>query len=153
MTTPRIRAVVSLAATLIATLALGACAAAPSRQGLGAPSPVEEAGPLAIRFDNEAREQVYVYLVGQQREWLLGRVEPGAVATLRIPEESVAGSSGFVQLAVLTGERATMQAARSARARLTVLQSASELVSQRWRFSQGQLMSVGLRGASPVRRW
>jgi hypothetical protein len=43
--------------------------------------------PPSIRFDNDAREHVHVYLIGEKREWLLGRVEAGAIAMLRIPEE------------------------------------------------------------------
>ena len=72
---------------------------------------------------------------------------PGARATLRIPDASLDGSPGFVQLAVLTGERLTLQAARSPRATLTIAQPASALLSQRWMFAQGQLMSLGLGGA------
>ena len=44
-----------------------------SRTGRGSPG--------QIRFDNDAREHVHVYLIGEKREWLLGRVEPGAMAT------------------------------------------------------------------------
>jgi hypothetical protein len=102
---------------------------------------------LAIRFDNNAGEHVHVYLIGEQREWLLGRVEPGARATLQIPEASLAGSPGFVQLAVLTGKRVTLQAARDARATFTVAQPASAILSQRWTFAQGQLTSLWRRGA------
>jgi hypothetical protein len=32
---------------------------------------------LTIRFDNAAQSYVDVYLIGQQREWRLGRVEAG----------------------------------------------------------------------------
>jgi hypothetical protein len=103
--------------------------------------------PLTIRFDNGAREHVHVYLVGRHRQWLLGRVEPGARATLRIPKAALAGYLGVVQLAVLTGERLTLQAARHSRATFTVAQPASAILSQRWMFAQGQLTSLPFRGA------
>jgi hypothetical protein len=148
MTTLRTRAFVSLAATTAVTLALGACAPGPSRPALDGPAPMD-GRPIAIRFDNDAREHVHVYLVGGQRQWLLGRVEPGARATLRIPEAALAGSLGSVQLAVLTGERLTLQAARDPRATFTVAQPASAILSQQWMFAQGQLTSLPLRGA----RW
>ena len=142
MTTSCRSAFVSIAATMAFTVALGACVRAPSR-----PVPdallSTDARPLTIRFDNLARERVDVYLIGATREWLLGRVEPGAIATLRIPEAAVAEGSMFVRLAVLAGERQTFEAARHPRARLTVAQPASAILSQRWSFSQGQLTSLG----------
>ena len=145
MTTSRTRALVSLAVTMTVTLALSACFRGASRPQLD--DRVVRDGPsLAIRFDNDAREYVHVYLIGVKREWLLGRVEPGAVTRLRIPEESLAGGEGFVQLAVVTGGRVTMQAARDPRARLTVAQPASVLLTHRWKFVQGQLMPEKLGG-------
>ena len=87
---------------------------------------------------------MHVYLVGEKREWLLGRVEPGSVATLRIPHESLEGNPGFVRLAVLAGSQATLMAARDARARSTISQPASSLLARQWRFAQGELTSRGL---------
>ena len=101
MTTPRTRSIVSLATALTLTLALGGCASAPSRLGLNDPAPIDGA-PLAIHFDNGARDYVHVYLVGAKREWLLGRVEPGARTSLRIPDEALGEDLGFLRLAVLT---------------------------------------------------
>ena len=142
----RIRALVSLAATMTLAVGLGACATAPSRH-LDNPAPVESLAQT-IRFDNGGREYVHVYLIGHQREWLLGRVEPGAVATLRLPDESMTNASGFVQLAVISGERATLRAARDVRARMTMLQPISSIVQQRYQFAQGELLSLALRGAA-----
>jgi hypothetical protein len=139
MTTPRARTLVSLMAAMAAPLLLGACAGGASRPVAGGPAPVE-APAQAIRFDNLAREHVHVYLVGQRREWLLGRVAPGAVATLRLPEE-LADDPGFVQLAVLAGGQVSQRAARDVRARLTIAQSASAILARQWRFSQGELTS------------
>jgi hypothetical protein len=102
-----------------------------------------DALPLTIRFDNFGRERVDVYLIGTKREWLLGRVDPGGVASLRIPEEALAKGSMQVRLAVIAGEPVTFAAARNPRARLTVPQPASTILSQQWRFSQGELTSQG----------
>ena len=146
MTTPRPYVLVSRAAMTILTLALGACASAPARQALEQPSPIE-AGQVSLRFDNQARSYVHVYLVGEKREWLLGRVEPGAVATLRIPDGSLEGNPGFVQLAVVEGKQVTQRAARDARAQLTIAQPASSILARQWRFVPGQLTSRELKAA------
>src|SRR5258708_29478400 len=121
VTTLRIRSLVSLAAALTVTLALGGCVSAPSHHVSDAPVPTDGT-LLAIRFDNEAREYVRVYLIGERREWLLGRVEPGARATLRIPEEALAGNPATMSLVVLPGAPATLQAARDAQAAPTAPQ-------------------------------
>ena len=142
MTTSARRAFVSIAATMAITLALGGCIGASAR-------PVHNAGilidalPLIIRFDNTGRERVDVYLIGVKRQWVLGRVEPGAIASLRIPEEALAKGSMYVRLAVIAGEPLTFEAARNPRARLTIAQPASAILSQEWKFSQGELSSVG----------
>jgi hypothetical protein len=152
MTTSRTRALVSLATT-IATVALGACAGAAPRQALDG-SALRERPPGAIRFDNDGRDYVHVYLVGERRQWLLGRVEPGAIATLRIPAAALARDSGPMRLAVIVGGRVSLQAARDASVRLTIAQPASHILSQEWRFAQGQLTSLGLSGSRPaVGRW
>ena len=148
MTTPRIRSLVSLAAALTVTLTLSACASAPSRLVREEPAN-SEGQPLAIRFDNDARDYVHVYLVSDQRQWLLARVAPGARATLRIPEEALADAAGRMRLAVLTGERVTLWAPSEASAAITLAQPAAAFRSQRWTFSQalanGQLTALPLR--------
>ena len=140
MTTIRRGLLVSLVATTIITVALG-CARAPSQPMRQAPSPMD-ARPFTIRFDNDASQHVHVYLVGETRQWLLGRVEPGARASLRIPEESLAGDRMFARLAVVTGEGVTLQPARHPRATVTVWQPATAILSQRWSFVQGALTSL-----------
>jgi hypothetical protein len=150
MTTPHTRALVSATVALSLTLAFGACVRHQSRPaGDGAATLDRRREPLNIRFDNTAREHVHVYLVTVERQWLLGRVEPGARATLEIPEASLRGSAGFARLAVLTGERITPQVARDPRATFTIAQPASAIVSQRWMFSDGQLNSLGVWGSRP----
>jgi hypothetical protein len=142
MTTLCRRAFVSIAATMTITLGLGACLSTPSRAVLDEVMSTDK-HKLTIRFDNLAREHVDVYLIGEKREWPLGRVAPGAIAHLRVPDGALAENSTMVRLAVLTGERRTLQAARHARAALTIAQPASAILSQRWKFSQGQLTSLG----------
>jgi hypothetical protein len=88
---------------------------------------------------------VDVYLVGEQREWWLGRVAPGARSALRIPEGALA-SPGFVRLAVLADAPLTVQVARDPRAMFTIAQTASALLSQRWAVSQRQLGSPQILG-------
>jgi hypothetical protein len=140
MTTPRARTLVSLTVALLLTLTLGACAGVPQRTTPEGPSSLYDRAPT-VRFDNGGREHVHVYLIGQRREWLLGRVEPGAIATLRLPDASLADDPGFVQLAVVTGGGVTQRAARDPRARMSIAQPASAILSQGWRFAQGELTS------------
>ena len=135
--------VVSLAIVLSATLVVGACARGPSPVVDGS-APWEK--PLVIRFDNDARTYVDVYLVGETRERWLGRVGPGAHTTLRIPNGAESMFYGSVRLAVLAGSPLSMQAAREPRAMVTVAQPASELLRQQWTFSQTQSALPELQG-------
>jgi hypothetical protein len=140
MITLRRGAFVSLAATLGMTAALGACA--PMAARVPEPSALQTPDRM-IRFSNDAGDYVHVYLIGDRRQWLLGRVEQGAVATLRVPDDALTRSTSFMQLAVIAGDRVTLQAARSPRARLTLAQPAHTIASQQWRFAQGELIGLG----------
>jgi hypothetical protein len=133
-----------MVALAMTALTLGACARTASPAAAEAPAPVEgvEWVPLSIRFDNDVRDYVHVYLIGDGRQWLLGRVEPGAVATLQIPGEALGAKLSFVQLAVIQGGRLTPDAIHDRRAELTTLQPTAAILSQRWRFSQGALTSL-----------
>ena len=147
MTTPRIRSLVSLATVLVVSLTIGGCASAPSRVTNDGLAPMEELS-ASIRFDNEGRDYVRVYLVALRQEWSLGRVAPGAKVTLRIPEAALAEDVGVVRLAVLPGDRVTLRAANENRAATMVALPAAEILAQRWTFSQitstDQLTSVRL---------
>ena len=136
MTTPRTSALVSLAATVVVLLTLGACVRPPSP--LDEPPPVASY-PLSIHFDNDARDYVHVYLIGDSRQWLLGRVDPGAIATLRIPDAAIRGNSRYVRLAVIMGGRLTPEAVADTRATVTVLQPASAMVAHQWRFDGAEI--------------
>ena len=142
MTTQRPYTLVSRTAITILTLGLAACGGPQTRIATYGPSPIE-ARALTFRFDNQGRDHVHVYLIGQRREWLLGRVEPGAVATLRLPDDVFDSDPGFVRLAVLSGGGVSQLAARDPRAQLTISQDASMLLTRRWQFAQGQLTSLG----------
>jgi len=134
MTTIRSRSLVSIAAALTLTLAAG-CANNPTPSALNDPAPVA-ARPAAIRFQNEARQYVHVYLVGMNRQWLLGRVEPGARATLRIPEEAMSNDTWQMQLAVVAGDRVTLQVASKPGAQVSIAQPTGQLLAQKWTFTQ-----------------
>ena len=124
---------------------IGGCASARSPVTADART-AADGHAVTIRFDNEAREHVHVYLVGARREWLLGRVETGARATLRIPDAALADDAGSIQLAVVPGSGVSLQAAREGRTVLTILQPTADLLSQRWTYSQtqatGRLLSL-----------
>ncbi len=143
MTTPRIRSLVSIATALIVSSMVAGCASAPQRVASAAIEP-----PITVRFDNEARDYVHVYLVGARQEWLLGRVAPGARATLRVPEAALAEDAGLLSLAAIAGQRVTQRAAREVGAATTIAQLPAEMFSQRWTFSTltatGQLTSIRL---------
>jgi hypothetical protein len=142
MTTPYRRALVSFMAVTTITLALGACARASSLPIAPSSSPTNDR-PLTIRFDNDGRQYVHVYLVNDRRQWLLGRVEAMSKATLRIPEEVFAESPPRVRLAVISGERPTFLVAKHPRAALTSSLPASAISSWHWWFAKGELMSLG----------
>jgi hypothetical protein len=142
MTTSRTCALVSFVAAMIQAMALGACAGAPSHQELEVGAFRQER-LFAIRFDNDGRDYVHVYLVSERREWLLGRVEPGAIAILRIPAAAFDEQPGLMRLAVIAGAGITLRAARDPRAQVTVAQPMSHILSQHWWFAQGQLTSLG----------
>jgi hypothetical protein len=69
-------------------------------------------------------------------------VEPGAIAALKIPVDAIAASPAFVRLAVLTGERVTLDASRHPHVTLTIAQPVTAVLAQRWRFSEGELTSL-----------
>lgn len=135
MTTTRIRTVVSLVARLALASTMIGCASTGSRLPVDDAPSVELAG-RSIRFDNEARDYVDVYLIGERSEWRLGRVAPGARAILRIPDAAVAADQESMRLAVLMGERVTLSAVMQARTASIIAQPASAMLSQVWTFSQ-----------------
>jgi len=132
--------------SLAATLALGACAGGPSPTTWGG-TPASTGQGATVDFVNEATSYVDVYLVGETRQWWLGRVAPGARSTLRIRDDVLATTPGYMRLAVLAGAPLSLQAARGPRATLTIAQPATSLLGQRWTFRQSQLSAPELFGA------
>jgi hypothetical protein len=154
MTTPRIRALVSFVVALTVALPLGGCVTAGSRVESEVESAQSDELRSAIRFDNDGREYVHVYLVGLQREWLLGRVEPGARATLRIPDNALAPNAESMRLAVLVGDRVKLRAAAEPLAVITIVAPLNTILAQQWTFSQSlrELTSLPLGRRRPDRR-
>ena len=147
MTTPRKRvivsAMVSAVVSTIVTNVLAACAGGPARLASDDPTAVVAAAVSpTIAFDNDAREHVQVYLVSESRQWYLGRIEPGARRTLRVPDEAVATSPQRLQLAVTVGLPISPHVIGDPRAMVTIAQPASHLFSQDWSVAQGQLISA-----------
>ena len=134
MTTPRIRSLVSLAAVLTFTLAAGGCASAPSHLP-DALAPAGEPAP-AIRFDNDSRDYVDVYLVSERRDWRLGRVAAGAHAMLRIPDDALADDAGRMRLAVLPAQRVTLRPSSDLRTATALARPIADVLAQQWTFSQ-----------------
>ena len=151
MTTPRTRvivsAVVSVVVSVIVTNVLAACGGGRARLASDDPTAiVTTAVSPAIAFDNDASEHVQVYVVSDKRQWYLGRVEPGARRTFRVPDDAVLGSPQRLQLAVMVGLPITPQVTGDPRAMFTIAQPAANLFAQDWSVAQGQLISA------PVRR-
>jgi hypothetical protein len=148
MTTPITRtavSIVSLVAILGATLALGGC-------GAGRAVTLDDAfatsdGRLALTFENQAQTYVDVYLITEQWQRQLGRVDPGARRILWIPESALRSTSSFVRLAVLAGAPLTADAVHDPRASFTILQPVSDLFAQRWTYLKTPLASPELSGA------
>lgn len=134
-TTPRTRSRVSIAIALTIALTLAGCASTASRRAWDVPGSTDQR-PVTISFVNDARDYVHVYLVSEQRQWFLGRVESGARATLRIPDEALTDRWGSLRLAALEGQRLTVQVAADARAATTIKQPVGALLSQQWTFSE-----------------
>lgn len=135
MTTPHTRSLVSFATALALTLGAAGCASVPPRTASAAPVPAD--APATIRFDNDSREYVDVYLIGERREWRLARVAAGARTTLRVPEDALAEDAGRMRLAVLPGQRgATLRATSDMRAASALARPVGEILSQQWTFSQ-----------------
>jgi hypothetical protein len=140
---------ISLAAAFSA-LPLGACARGPAPTTWDGTAAAAGEQP-EIRFENQAQTYVDVYLIGETRQWWLGRVAPGARTTLRIREEALtATTSGYVRLAVLPNASLTMQAARDPRAAFTIAQPGQSLLDQRWTFRSTQVTSPEIFGV-PVK--
>ena len=131
--------VVILAVTFAAALALVGCARGPSPMTWDGAAATPEGS--VVRFANEAQTYVDVYLVGERRELWLGRVGPGALTTLRIPEGAQDAMSGFIRLAVLAGAQMSFQPSHDPRATFSIPAPPTKVLSQQWTFRQTSLAS------------
>ena len=139
MTTLSTRALVSLFTVLIPIACTSRTPAAQSPSVAPAAERVPDPG---FAFDNDARQRVHVYLVSPQRQWLLGRVEPGTRAWLRLPTRAMGSEGGMVRLVVIENASVTLQAARDPYAVQSMAQPAVSLLDRQWSFSQNQLKSL-----------
>src|SRR5512142_3553769 len=83
--------------TLAACLLIASCAS-PGAKSSGRPEP-----STTITFRNQDRDRVQVYLVGEQQDWLIGRLEPLETAHLPLPKLGFAATSQPVALVVVPG--------------------------------------------------
>jgi hypothetical protein len=153
MTTSRTRTIVSLAALTAAAsslAAVGGCARNPAPITWdGAAAEKDEL--LLVHFDNQAETYVDVYLVGQRREWRLGRVSPGMRGTLRVPADAREElASGLVRLAALAGSQYTAHVELDPRATFTIPETAWRLSAKQWTFRQSQVSAPEIFSAPGV---
>ena len=104
----------------------------------------------SFRFDNQGRDRVDVYLVGEKRSWRIGRLEPGQARWLRVPRGVPPNDLARVQLVVLANAELTVTPMQSARAVTTIRQPFYVLSGQRWAFADGQLKALRTDGGA---RW
>ena len=124
---------------LLTLASLGGCARSAVHAGTAAAAGAPREN---VRFDNEGRERVDVYLVGETRAWRIGRVEPGQSRWLAIPGDIPALDLARLQLVVLVDAEATLDPRRDPRAITTLRRPIGELSAVRWAFWQGQITSV-----------
>jgi hypothetical protein len=103
------------------------------------PHPDLEPTAATLTFRNQSRERIYVYLIEEREERLLGRLEQLETARLRLPARSSVGEGGMIRLAVVAGEASRLQPSRDSRAILSVYLPVQSLVGQNMAFVAGQL--------------
>jgi hypothetical protein len=129
-----------LLVTLCAVLSLGGCARSSNIRATElAPS---SAVPSTLQFDNQGRDRVDVYLVGETRSWRIGRLEPGQARLLALPKDIPATDLPRLQLAVLANAPMTVDPRRDPRALTTLRQPVAALMGQRWGYALGQLTTA-----------
>jgi hypothetical protein len=126
---------------LLGALALGGCVTRSGRSE--AARGVAAAARPTLSANNEGSDWLDFYLIGDAREWYLGRVAAGAKARLPLPADFPRERQGTLQLAVIAGAPRGLQVGRDPRAVVTVQQSLPTLLGQHWTFARRQL--TGLR--------
>ena len=133
---------------LFGVVSLAACASAPTHT-----SPTDLARQRSesfrarersesFRFDNQGRDRVDVYLVGEKRSWRIGRLEPGQARWLRVPRDVPPNDMARVQMVVLANAELTVTPMQNTRAVTTIRQPVYVLSGQRWAFADGQLKAL-----------
>lgn len=137
MTTVHARALVAL----LSIISLGGCArsAVHADGAAGVNTPRE-----SLRFVNEGRDRIDVYLAGETRTWRIGRLEPGQARWLTVPRDIPMGDLTRLQLVVLANAALSVDPRRDSRAVTTIKQPVGELAGARWAFWRGQLTSLRL---------
>ena len=137
----------ALVALLVFT-SLGGCArSAVHAEGGAELSPRSE----ALRFVNEGRDRVDVYLVSDRQSWRIGRLEPGQASWLKVPDDIPVDDLERLQLVVLENAALSVDPRRDPRAVTTVKQPFRVLSGVRWAFWHGQITSVRLNGGRAQR--
>lgn len=122
-------------ATLLAGCLLVAC----TRMTVQLPQSDLEPTAATLTFRNESRERIYVYIIEEKEERLLGRLEQLETLRLRLPERSSGGAAAMVRIAVVVGAASRMQASRDGRAVLSIQLPMQSLAGQNMAFVGGQL--------------
>jgi hypothetical protein len=134
---------------LLGALSLAACATHPGRPQ--APDGAVAAARPAMQATNEGSDWLDFYLIGEAREWYLGRVAAGGKAWLRLPADFPRDRRGTLRLAVVAGAQRSLQAERDPRAVVTGQQSLEALLGQHWTFAHRQLTGLRPHAAPPPR--
>lgn len=136
------RALVAPFVILVGAGVMNGCASTPART---ATTEVSRERAESVRFDNEGRDRLDVYLVGERRAWRLGRLEPGQARWLRVPSDIPPNDLARIQLVVLANAELTLTPMQDPRAVTTLRAPVFVLASQRWAFADGQLKGVRAR--------
>ena len=125
----KIHGVIALAASLLSASCVRPAAHA---SGELAPKPT-------IVFRNQGRDRIKVYLVGENRVWLIGRLEPLETAHLALPEFGFVSTSQAVSVAVVPGWSANTLPGRDPGATFSIDELTDDLPGEEWIFVNGQL--------------
>lgn len=142
MTGMTARALVAPFVILIGAAVLDGCASAYPH---AATTDVSRERAESVRFDNEGRDRLDIYLVGERRSWRLGRLEPGQARWLRVPGDIPPNDLARIQLVVLANAELTLSPMQDPRAVTTLRAPVFVLAGQRWAFADGQLKGVRAR--------
>lgn len=125
-----------LTISLCGPLALAGCSSAGVRMVEAAPSADTR---NTLRFDNQGRDRLDIYLIGETRSWKLGRLEPGQARWFALPGDIPPSDFSRLQLSVIANATATVDPRSDPRAITSLKQPVGTLISRRWGYTLGQL--------------